>query len=167
MQTLGVVYLLAVVVVSVLWGLGFGVATAVLSAAAFNLFHLPPVGEFTLRHGRDWVGLAAFVAVAVAVGLIAELARSRARELEERRREADLASELAKLLLGAEHLEDALGAAARRLAQALGAEWAEIRLGAAEPRAGAVVLALSAAGSTVGALELPWTLPAADLDRAS
>ena len=164
-QTLGVVYLLAVVVVSVLWGLGFGVATAVLSAAAFNLFHLPPVGEFTLRHGRDWVGLAAFVAVAIAVGLVAELARSRARELEERRREADLASELAQLLLGAEHLEDALGPAARRLAQALGAEWAEIRLGAAEPRAGAVVLALSAAGATVGALELPGTLPAADLDR--
>src|SRR6185312_8464744 len=165
-QTLGVVYLLAVVVVSVLWGLGFGVATAVLSAAAFNLFHLPPVGEFTLRHGRDWVGLAAFVAVAVAVGLVAELARSRARELEERRREADLASELAQLLLGAEHLQDALDPAARRLAQALGAEWAEIRLGAAEPRAGAVVLALSAAGATVGALELPGTLPAADLDRA-
>lgn len=165
-QTLGVVYLLAVVVVSVLWGLGFGVATAVLSAAAFNLFHLPPVGEFTLRHGRDWVGLAAFVAVAVAVGLVAELARSRARELEERRREADLASELAQLLLGAEHLDDALQPAADRLAQALGAEWAEIRLGVAAPRAGAVVLSLSAAGTPVGALEVPGSLPAADLDRA-
>src|SRR3954463_5707516 len=74
-QTLGVVYLLAVVVVSVFWGLASGVATAILSAAAFNFFPLPPTGEFTLRHGRDWVGLAAFVAVAVAVGLVAELAR--------------------------------------------------------------------------------------------
>ncbi len=64
-QTLGVVYLLAVVVVSIFWGLGFGVATAVLSAAAFNFFHLPPTGRFTLAHGRDWVGLAAFVAVAI------------------------------------------------------------------------------------------------------
>ena len=165
-QTLGVVYLLAVVVVSVLWGLGFGVATAVLSAAAFNLFHLPPVGAFTLRHGRDWVGLAAFVAVAVAVGLVAEVARSRARELEERRREADLSSELAQLLLGADRLRDALEPAGRRLAQALGAEWAEIRLDGETPRAGAVVLGLTAAGAPVGALELPGSLSATDLDRA-
>ena len=106
-----------------------------LSAAAFNFFHLPPVGRFTLAHGRDWVGLAAFIAVAVAVGLVAELARSRARELEERRREADLASELAQLLLGAERLRDALDPAARRLAQAFGVEWAEIRLSpSARPR---------------------------------
>ncbi len=165
-QTLGVVYLLAVVVVSVFWGLGFGVATAVLSAAAFNFFHLPPVGRFTLAHGRDWVGLAAFVAVAVAVGLVADLARARARELDERRREADLASELAQLLLGAERLADALDPASRRLAQALGAEWAEIRLGPGAPRAGAVVLSLSAAEAPVGALELPGSVSAADLERA-
>jgi two-component system, OmpR family, sensor histidine kinase KdpD len=165
-QTLGVVYLLAVVVVSIFWGLGFGVATAAISAAAFNFFHLPPVGRFTLAHGRDWVGLAAFVAVAIAVGLVAELARSRARELEERRREADLASELAQLLLGAERLDEALAPAARRLAQALGADWAEIRLGAASPRSGAVVLGLSAAEQAVGALELPGTVSAADLARA-
>jgi two-component system, OmpR family, sensor histidine kinase KdpD len=165
-QTLGVVYLLAVVVVSIFWGLGIGVATAVLSAAAFNFFHLPPTGRFTLAHGRDWVGLAAFVAVAIAVGLVAELARARARELEERRREADLASELAQLLLGAERLRDALEPAAERLAEALGADWAAIRLGPSAPRAGAVVLALSAAETTVGALELPGSLGAADLARA-
>ena len=43
--SLGVVYLLAVLVVSIVWGAGLGVATAVLSAAAFNFFHLPPVGQ--------------------------------------------------------------------------------------------------------------------------
>ena len=165
-QSLGVVYLLAVVVVAVFWGLGFGVATAVISAACFNYFHLPPVGRFTLAHDRDWVGLAAFVAVAVAVGLVAELARSRARELEERRREADLASELAQLLLGAERLRAALEPAAHRLAQALGTEWAQIRLGPAAPRAEAVVLGLSAAGNPVGALELPGGISPGDLDRA-
>src|SRR5205807_8593773 len=34
---------------------------------SFNFFHLPPVGEFTLRHGRDWIGLAALIAVAIVV----------------------------------------------------------------------------------------------------
>jgi two-component system sensor histidine kinase KdpD len=165
-QTLGVVYLLAVVVVSIFWGLFFGVATAVLSAAAFNFFHLPPTGRFTLAHGRDWVGLAAFVAVAVAVGLVAELARSRARELEERRREADLASELAQLLLGAERLRDALGPAAERLAQALGVERAELRLGSSPSRPDRIAIPLGGAGEPVAALELPATVGAAERARA-
>ena len=52
MVSLGVVYLLAVLVVSVIWGAWLGVATAVLSAAAFNFFHLPPVGRFTIDRTR-------------------------------------------------------------------------------------------------------------------
>ena len=45
--SLGVVYMLAVVVVSVTWGLWLGFAASLLSALAFNYFHLPPVGHFT------------------------------------------------------------------------------------------------------------------------
>ncbi|HEX4436906.1 MAG TPA: ATP-binding protein [Solirubrobacteraceae bacterium] len=171
-QTLGVVYLLAVVIVSLGWGLTFGLATAVLSAAAFNLFHLPPVGELSLRHNRDWVGLAAFAAVAVAVGLVGELARSRARELEERRREADLASELAQLLLGAELLGDALAPAAGRLAQALGVSAAEIRLqtGGPAPRYEAPLsagsLPLRAGDEPLGTLELPAGASPDEYNRA-
>ena len=165
-QTLGVVYLLPVLVVAIFWGLGFGVGTAILSAAAFNFFHLPPLGDFTLRHGRDWIGLAAFIAVAIVVGLVAELARARAQELDERRREAALASELAQLLLGAERLQDALGPAAERLAQALGCASARIRLGDDPAVEGAVQLPLRAGGETIGALELPAGAPAAQRERA-
>ena len=171
-QTLGVVYLLAVVIVSLGWGLAFGLATAVLSAVAFNLFHLPPVGELSLRHNRDWVGLAAFAAVAVAVGLVGELARARARELEERRREADLASELAQLLLGAEMLGDALAPAAGRLAQALGVGAAEIRLqtGGPVPRDEAPLsagsLPLRAGDEPLGTLELPAGASPEEYNRA-
>jgi two-component system sensor histidine kinase KdpD len=173
-QTLGVVYLLAVVVVSLGWGLAFGLATAVLSAVAFNLFHLPPVGELSLAHNRDWVGLAAFAAVAVAVGLVGELARARARELEERRREADLASELAQLLLGAELLGDALVPAAGRLAQALGVSAAEIRLqpeGATPsdeipPTVSAGSLPLRAGDEPLGTLELPVGASPDEYNRA-
>jgi two-component system sensor histidine kinase KdpD len=175
-QTLGVVYLLAVVVVSLGWGLAFGLATAVLSAVAFNLFHLPPVGELSLAHNRDWVGLAAFAAVAVAVGLVGELARARARELEERRREADLASELAQLLLGAELLGDALAPAAGRLAQALGVSAVEIRLrpkpegatpsGEIPPRVSAGSLPLRAGDEPLGTLELPAGASPDEYNRA-
>ncbi len=136
-ESLGVVYLPAVVVVSMFWGLGFGVASAVASAGAFSFFHLPPAGHLALTDGRDWTGLAAFVVVAVATGLIAEVARSRAEEAEQRRRESDLAAELARVLLGAMRLEDALPMAARWIAEALGVEEASIVLGedgAGDPR---------------------------------
>ena len=42
--SLGVLYLLAVLLVSTLWGLWLGVATGIGAAAAFNWFHLPPTG---------------------------------------------------------------------------------------------------------------------------
>jgi two-component system, OmpR family, sensor histidine kinase KdpD len=156
--SLGVVYLLAVVAVSIFWGLAFGLATSVLSAGAFSFFHLPPVGRFTLADGRNWIGLSAFVAVAVAVGLLAELARSRARELDERRREADLANEVAQLLLGASRLQDALPLASRRLAEAFGGT-AEIRLGAPASHGEAGAIPLLADGAPIGSLLLPAALP--------
>jgi two-component system, OmpR family, sensor histidine kinase KdpD len=51
-SSLGVVYLLGVVVISTFWGAWLGVAIAFLSAAAFNFFHLPPVGRFTIADSR-------------------------------------------------------------------------------------------------------------------
>ena len=41
----GVAYLLAVLLVSTIWGLRLGLFTSVVSAAAFNFFHLPPTGQ--------------------------------------------------------------------------------------------------------------------------
>jgi two-component system sensor histidine kinase KdpD len=52
-SSLGVVYLLGVVIVSAYWGVWFGAATSMLSAAAFNFFHLPPVDEFSLDAGNN------------------------------------------------------------------------------------------------------------------
>jgi two-component system sensor histidine kinase KdpD len=127
--SLGVVYMLPVVVMSTFWGLAFGVATSVLSAASFNFFQLPPGGTFSLADGRNWVALVAFVAVAVPTSWVAELARARAGEGDQRRREADLAAELAQLLLGTAQLDDALELAAQRLAAAVGASSAAIELG--------------------------------------
>ena len=43
--SLSVVYLPAVLFVSAGWGLPLGLFTSLLSAAAFNFFHLPPVGQ--------------------------------------------------------------------------------------------------------------------------
>ena len=79
-SSLSVVYLPAVLLVSAYWGLVLGLITSLLSAAAFNFFHIPPVGQFTISDSRNWVGLIAFITVAVCVSAIAEIARSRTRE---------------------------------------------------------------------------------------
>jgi two-component system sensor histidine kinase KdpD len=126
--SLSVVYLPAVLVVSVTWGWGLGLLTAVVSAAAFNFFHLPPVGRFTLQDASNWVALAAFVAVAALASSIAEVTRARTRDAEERRQEADLAAEMARLLLRGNSLQEALPTAAARLAHTLGLSAAAIEM---------------------------------------
>ena len=46
--SLGVLYLLAVLLVSTLWGLWLGLATSVAAALAFNFFHIEPTGRLTI-----------------------------------------------------------------------------------------------------------------------
>jgi two-component system, OmpR family, sensor histidine kinase KdpD len=130
--SLGVVYMLAVLAVSVVWGAWLGVLTAVLSAAAFNFFHLPPVGRFTIKDPDNWVALVAFLVTAALASSIAEVTRARTREAEERRREADLAAEMARLLLRGENLAHSLPTVAARLSQVLGLHSAAIEMDAVE-----------------------------------
>jgi len=127
--SLSVVYLPAVLLVSVYWGFLLGLTTSLLSAAAFNFFHIPPTGRFTIADSRNWVALTAFVLVAAVVSAVAELARSRAVEAERRRGEADLAAGLARELLAGEDTGAALRATARRVSEALAIPSAAIELG--------------------------------------
>ncbi|HUB37022.1 MAG TPA: ATP-binding protein [Solirubrobacteraceae bacterium] len=130
--SLGVVYMLAVLAISVVWGAWLGVLTALLSAAAFNFFHLPPVGRFTIKDPDNWVALVAFLVTAVLASSIAEVTRARTREAQERQREADLAAEMARILLRGEDLAQALPTAAARLSQVLGLHSAAIEMEALE-----------------------------------
>ena len=114
----GVVYMIAVLLVSSRWGLWLGVATAVLSAAAFNFFHIPPTGRFTIAEGENWLALGVFLVAAVVTSTLSGTAAARAEEAERRRREADLTAEMARLLLGGGSIEDSLRAVGHRIAEA-------------------------------------------------
>ena len=114
----GIVYLLPVLLVSIYWGVWMGLATSLLSAAAFNFFHLPPTGNFTISDGENWVALAVFFTIAVIASTLADAARNRQIEAELRRREADLVAEMARVMLSGESLEDSLREAGQRIAQA-------------------------------------------------
>jgi two-component system sensor histidine kinase KdpD len=111
----GVLYLLAVLLVATVWGFRLGLFTALLSAAAFNFFHLPPLHRFTIADSGQWVALITFLVAAVVASAVAELARSRALQAERRRREAELAARLARILLGGASVDAALPEAAAEL----------------------------------------------------
>ncbi len=163
--SLGVVYLLAVLVVSAIWGAWLGVLTAVLSAAAFNFFHLPPVGRFTISSSENWVALVAFLVAAALASSIAEVTRARTREAEERRREADLAAEMARLLLRGNNLAEALPTAAARLAHVLGLHSAAIEMDAVEGDERRVAFALREGTRRLGTLLVGADTPEASLRR--
>ena len=142
----GVVYLLAVLLVAVYWGLAFGLLTSVASAGAFNFFHIPPTGRLMIADSAHWVALAVFLVAAVVASVVADLARTRAAEAERRRGEADLAAGTARVLLGGATLADALPEAARLVSGALELPGAQIvldRVGE-EVEAQGVVLGLGA-----------------------
>jgi two-component system, OmpR family, sensor histidine kinase KdpD len=164
--SLGVVYLVPVLLVSAYWGIWLGLATSLASAAAFNFFHIPPVGHFTIADSRNWVALVAFALVAAVTSTVADLARARALEAEQGRREADLAAALARALLAGTDTTTALGETARSVAEALGVPDVAIELGAVEGdhrRVRAVPLASS--GEQIATLLVPASLDAAAEER--
>jgi two-component system sensor histidine kinase KdpD len=102
----GVLYLLAVLLVASYWGLRLGLLTAVLSAAAFNWFHLPPTGGFTIAESKNWVALAVYLVAALLASTLAGAARRRAEEAERQRAEADRAKrELEEMALERDRMQ--------------------------------------------------------------
>jgi two-component system, OmpR family, sensor histidine kinase KdpD len=150
--SLSVVYLPAVLAVSIIWGWRLGIFTSVASAAAFNFFHLPPTGEFTIRDSRNWVALITFLVVAGIASSVAEFARARTRDAQERRLEADLAAEMARLLLRGDDLAESLRTAAARIAQALELSSAAITMEAVDGDQRTVAFALRDGTRRLGTL---------------
>ncbi len=96
--SLGVVYLPAILLISIFWGLRMGLLASVLSAVAFNFFQIPPLHRFTIADEQNWIALATFSIVAVISSAVAGLARAQALEAERGRERADRAlAELAEL----------------------------------------------------------------------
>ena len=144
--SLGVVYLLAVLLISTYWGLGLGLFTAVASAATFNWFHIAPTGRFHVDDSQNWVALAVFLTAATLASTVAGVARSRATEAKRRRQEADLSAAMARTLLGGVSVHDALPRASQQLAQALELEFASIETEPVEARPDSLAIPLEVRG---------------------
>ena len=163
--SLSVLYLVAVLLIASAWGMWLGVATALASALAFNFFHIPPTGRLEIASGENWVALAVFLIAAAVASALAEAARSRALEAEERRREADLAAEMSRTLLRGDDLRAALPVAAQRLATSLGLASAAIELQPVDSDERRVAFALRDGSRQLGTLLLSHDVAEAKLRR--
>jgi two-component system sensor histidine kinase KdpD len=109
---------------------------------------------YAIASSSETVALAAFLVAAVLAGVGVARSRVRAREASERRSEADLAVEMARLLLRGT-LRESLPIASARLAQVLGISSAAIELEPVAPEARRVAIELREGDRTLGTLVVP------------
>ncbi|MET7422122.1 DUF4118 domain-containing protein [Dactylosporangium sp. NPDC005555] len=155
----GLVYLLGVLVISTVWGARLGVMTSVASALALDYFHVPPYSSLDISARQNLETFTFFIVAGVLTAGLTDLARSRSVEASERRREADLAAELAHLMLGADDLRSALGTASNRLAEAFALPFAAIRLGPVTADERYTAFPLWNRATRLGTLLVPADLP--------
>ena len=91
-------YLLGVVVVSTVWAVGLATTTSLASALALAYFRNWPDRHFAPLNLENGIFIVVFLAVALSTNFVAGLARARAVEADQRRREANaLATQQAAL----------------------------------------------------------------------
>jgi two-component system sensor histidine kinase KdpD len=104
--SLGVVYVLAVLVCAICFGAAYAVASALASMVAFNYLFLPPVHTLALADAQNWTALGVYLTTAVVASHLAASARRRAAEATQREQEAALLADAAAAVLGEEPLAE-------------------------------------------------------------
>ncbi|MGQ0608642.1 MAG: sensor histidine kinase [Chloroflexota bacterium] len=115
------VFLIAVVVVSVLAGRAPGIVASLVSFVVFDYLFVEPRLSLTISNPNEWVALLAFLVVSVITSQLAAAQRDRLLDAEAGEREARMLHDLTDLLAGGP-FADALAAVSERLRLELGAE---------------------------------------------
>jgi len=111
-------YLLAVMASAVAFGRGPAVFASVLAFLVFDWFFVTPQHQLTVNDPDEWVSLLFFLLTAIVTGQLAAGQRARAREAQQREREAMVLYDVVRLL-GEGSSEPVLEAVAERLRQEL------------------------------------------------
>lgn len=121
-STVGFAYLIVVLVISLRGGLLVGTVSSVVATLCYNFFFFPPLYTFTISEPANWFALAAFLVASVTVSRLVIAARSQAETAEQRRNELETLYGLSIDLFTATNRVGALGEAAGRALQLLGAQ---------------------------------------------
>src|SRR5437773_2126568 len=120
-STVGFAYLIAVLLISV-WGeLLVGMVASIVATLCYNFFFFPPLYTLTIAAPANWFALAAFLISSVTVSRLVVAARVQAETAEQRRKELETLYGLSIDLFTATNRVGALGEAAGRALQLLGA----------------------------------------------
>jgi two-component system sensor histidine kinase KdpD len=119
--TIGFVFLVVVLLLSMWGGLALGLAMSVLATACFNFFFMQPLYTFTLEDPANWVALSAFLVTSIVVSRLIIRARRQAETAEARRKEIEALYGLSVDLFAATTRIGPLGEAAGRALRLLGA----------------------------------------------
>jgi two-component system sensor histidine kinase KdpD len=119
--TIGFVYLIVVLLVSVWGDLLVGTVSSIVATLCFNFFFFAPLYTFTIAEPANWFALAAFLISSVTVNRLVVAARTLAQKAEQRRNEIETLYALSVDLFAATNRVGALGEAAGRALHSLGA----------------------------------------------
>src|SRR5713226_2433789 len=120
-STVGFAYLIVVLLISLWGGLLVGTVSSVVATLCYNFFFFPPLYTFTIEEPANWFALAAFLVASVTVNRLVVAARVQAETAEQRRKELETLYGLSIDLFTATNRVGALGEAAGRALQLLGA----------------------------------------------
>lgn len=107
-------YLLAVMATAVAFGRGPAVFASVLAFLVFDWFFVEPLHQLTVSDPEEWVSLLFFLLTATVTGQLAAGQRQRAREAQQREREAVVLYDIVRLL-GSNDVDQALEGVAERV----------------------------------------------------
>jgi len=126
--TVALTFLLAVLIVSTVWGLRVSVFMAVVATLAFNYYFLPPIGTFTIADPQNWVALFAFLVTAVIASQLSARARREALNANERRHDVERLYSFSQKLLTSDNVVELLNLLPRYIVDAFGVKAAAISL---------------------------------------
>jgi two-component system, OmpR family, sensor histidine kinase KdpD len=115
--TVALSFLLVVLAVASVYGLGPAIVGSVLGVLCFNFFFLPPTGTMTIQDPQNWVALLAFLITAVTASQLSSAARDRAEDAEKRRAEVWKLYQLSRTIIATPDSETAVSSIARQVVE--------------------------------------------------
>jgi two-component system sensor histidine kinase KdpD len=109
------VYFVAVVIVGSLFGTWPAIATALVAFLVYDLFFTQPTFTLVVSDPREWLDLVLFLVLAVIVGRLSALGRSRAEESSRRAAESSALFAISRILATEPDVEAAAPVVAERL----------------------------------------------------
>ncbi len=143
------VYLLAVLVVGMLYGTAPAVVTSVAAFLLYDYLFVQPLYTFTIASPDEWLNLMLLLAVAVVIGRLAALQTQRAQEAADRALEAEALFGITSILASTRTVAEAAPLVLARLAETTSMDrvWLGLGSGPAEER----IVADTAAGEPLPA----------------